>query len=186
MFAEETAPCCAWDFDLFQMVHATTQPSAGQWLSARVLAEVPILLSVGLLIALIAMPRDGMRASAIRAACFAMVALLVNGLIGLLWDRPRPFMAGAGPAWIPHAPTGSFPSNHLTVQWVIAGALLLDRRTRAWGIVVAILGLPMAWARIYLGVHYPGDMLGALTVAGVIVACAWLTKHRKRQPLTLR
>jgi len=62
-----------------------------------------------------------------------------------------------------HAATGSFPSDHLTAQRVFAGLLWLDPRTRRWGMVVALPGLPMAWARIYLGVHYPGDMMGRLS-----------------------
>ena len=90
----------------------------------------------------------------------------------------------AGPAWIAHAATSSFPSNHLTAQWVIAGVLLLDRRTRPWGLIVAVLGLPMAWARVYLGVHYPSDMLGALGVAGLAMLSAWLVIRRRTRPLT--
>ena len=37
---------------------------------------------------------------------------------------------------------------------------------------MALLGIPIAWARIYLGVHFPSDMLGAIAVAAL---CAWLT-----------
>lgn len=71
-----------------------------------------------------------------------------------------------------------FPSDHLTVQWVVASMLLLDRRTRAWGLGIALLGLPMAWARIYLGVHYPGDMLGALAMGGLAMLSGWLLFRR--------
>lgn len=174
----------AWDLRLFQAVHAATQPSPVALMVARILADGPALLTAALLIGLIAVPCGEMRVSAFRAAGLAVAALMVNGLIGLLWDRPRPFVAGAGPAWIAHAATSSFPSNHLTAQWVIAGVLLLDRRTRPCGLIVAVLGLPMAWARVYLGVHYPSDMLGALGVAGLAMLSAWLVIRRRTRPLT--
>ena len=49
--------------------------------------------------------------------------------------------------------------------------LLLHRSQRMTAVALALLGLPMAWARIYLGVHFPLDMLGAALVAGF---SAWL------------
>ena len=42
---------------------------------------------------------------------------------------------------------------------------------------LALLGLPMAWARIYLGVHFPLDMVGAALVA---VLSAWLCFREER------
>lgn len=45
------------------------------------------------------------------------------------------------------------------------------RRLRMVGTTLALLGLPVACARIYLGVHFPFDMLGAAVVA---VLSAWL------------
>jgi len=118
-------------------------------------------------------PRWSMRSTALKASVAAAATLLANLIIGLIWDRARPFVAGAGQAWVSHAATGSFPSDHLTAQWVIAGMLLLDRRTRAWSLAIALLGLPMAWARIYLGVHYPGDMLGALAMGALAMWIGW-------------
>ena len=46
-----------------------------------------------------------------------------------------------------------------------------DRSQRMTAVALTLLGLPMAWARIYLGVHFPLDMLGAALVAGF---SAWL------------
>ena len=39
------------------------------------------------------------------------------------------------------------------------------------GMTLALLGLPVAWARIYLGVHFPHDMIGAALVSAL---SAWL------------
>jgi undecaprenyl-diphosphatase len=38
---------------------------------------------------------------------------------------------------------------------------------------MAVSGIAIAWARIYLGVHFPLDMVGAAIVA---VLCAWLVR----------
>lgn len=156
------------DLSIFLRLHAATRPSAPMLDTARILADAPLVLS-GALVGYLLL-RPGQRQLALEAALAAALGLLVNYLLAMVWYRPRPFIAGAGQAWIQHAATSSFPSDHLTVQCCVAGFLLCHRPTRPLGLGVAMLGLPMAWARIYLGVHYPGDMLGALLVATAIVA----------------
>ncbi|UJJ58318.1 phosphatase PAP2 family protein [Rhodanobacter denitrificans] len=168
----------AVDLRLFHAIHPSTPPSPAMLHLARGLADGPLILTAALLGAMLMFPRWSMRSIALKTVGIAAAALLLNLLIGAVWDRARPFVAGVGQAWVSHAATGSFPSDHLTVQWVVAGMLLLDRRTRAWGIGIALLGLPMAWARIYLGVHYPGDMLGALAMGGLAMLSGWLGFRR--------
>lgn len=172
----------AADLRLFQAIHPSTPPSRAMLHLARSLADGPLILTAALLGTMLVFPRWSMRPIALKAAGVAAVALLVNLVIGAVWDRARPFVAGVGQAWVSHAATGSFPSDHLTVQWVVAGVFLLNRRTRAWGIGIALLGLPMAWARIYLGVHYPGDMLGALAMGGLVMLSGWLWLRRSATP----
>ncbi|MDE2085628.1 MAG: undecaprenyl-diphosphatase [Xanthomonadaceae bacterium] len=169
-----------WDLALFHAVHSSTPPSYAMLTVARGLASGPLLLTAGLLGMMLLWPRCSMRPVAVQAILAALGVLAVNGLIGLAWDRPRPFVAGVGRAWVTHAATGSFPSDHLTLQWTVAGVLWLNGRTRGWGIAVGLLGLPMAWARIYLGVHYPSDMLGALGAAGLtIFLVSWSASRRR-------
>lgn len=86
-------------------------------------------------------------------------------------------MVGLAPALIFHKPDASFPSDHLTLWWTVAFTFLADRRLRRWATALALLGLPMAWARIYLGVHFPLDMAGALIVAVCAAALSWRIKH---------
>ncbi|WP_249352588.1 MULTISPECIES: phosphatase PAP2 family protein [unclassified Rudaea] len=165
----------SFDVCVFQWIHPTAAPSPTVMWIALGLAEGTPVLTAGLLICAWWLSAGRYRRVVVRAVVFAAIAVLINGLIGLAWDRPRPFVAGVGQAWLAHAATASFPSNHLTLQWVVAGVLLLDRRARPWGIGIALLGLPMAWARVYLGVHYPGDMLGALGVAALaMLGSRWI------------
>jgi undecaprenyl-diphosphatase len=46
--------------------------------------------------------------------------------------------------------------------------LLLNGVTRL-GVVTLLAGLAMAWARVFVGVHFPLDMVGAVIVAGVAI-----------------
>lgn len=107
----------------------------------------------------------------IMAAMAMLAGLLINQIISLLWSHPRPFMIGLGHTYIYHDAETSFPSDHLTLWWAAALSILLQPDAKKLGLVLTLLGLPIAWARIYLGVHFPIDMLGAAIVA---LFCAWL------------
>lgn len=98
-----------------------------------------------------------------------------NQLIGLVWQHPRPFMIGLGHTFLPHAPDSSFPSDHATVFAGIALTLLLGGARWLGGFTV-LAGALVAWARVFLGVHFPLDKFGAAAVAGVayvLIAPLW-------------
>ena len=109
------------------------------------------------------------RSLAIKACLVALLGVAVNQAIGALWPHPRPFMIGLGHAWIPHAADSSFPSDHMTVFAGIGLTLLFDG-VAGWGAVTLLIGLCVAWARVFLGVHFPLDMAGAVVVAGAVYA----------------
>lgn len=101
------------------------------------------------------------RETLIFSVLVTMVGLLIAQLIGLTWYQPRPFVIGLGETWLSHAPNFSFPSNHFTVFMCIAITFLLQRLERM-GAVIILAGYAVAWSRIYLGVHYPFDMVGSV------------------------
>lgn len=107
----------------------------------------------------------------IAATVSGLAGLMINQLIGLVWYHPRPFEAGIGQTLMRHAQDSSFPSDHLTLIWAVAFSLLLHQQPRLAGWALILLGVPVAWARIYLGVHFPLDIFGAALVA---LASAWL------------
>ena len=61
--------------------------------------------------------------------------------------------------------TASAVSLHLQHLERHYGLKLLNRSTRRWGVLWLLLGIPVAWSRIYLGVHYPMDMVGAFAIS---------------------
>ena len=106
------------------------------------------------------------RGSALKACLIAMLGVGMNQVIGLFWQHPRPFMIGLGHAWITHAPDSSFPSDHMTV-FAGVGLTLLFSGSAGLGAVTLLMGLCVAWARVFLGVHFPLDMAGAVAVTAV-------------------
>ncbi|MDR5767696.1 MULTISPECIES: phosphatase PAP2 family protein [unclassified Caballeronia] len=115
------------------------------------------------------------RGAAVRACCVTFLALGLNQLIGMLWMHPRPFMIGLGHTFIEHVPDSSFPSDHVTLFASVALTLLL---ARLWhdGLLAALAGVAVAWARVRIGVHFPLDMAGAIGVACIayaLVAPLW-------------
>ncbi|MDN5843547.1 MAG: undecaprenyl-diphosphatase, partial [Alcaligenaceae bacterium] len=115
------------------------------------------------------------RRTMILAALSGMFGLLANQLIGLAWTHPRPFIMGLGHTFIPHAPDSSFPSDHLTLWWAVAFTIFTNKALWRIGAILTLLGIPIAWARIYLGVHFPLDMIGAAIVGGL---STWLIRSQ--------
>jgi undecaprenyl-diphosphatase len=152
---------------LFLAFNASSDPSWPVVLLAIIAAKYLVAL-VPLHIALVwSGGTRAMRFLAITALVALGVALAANQIIGFVAYTPRPFLIGIGHTLIDHRPSFSFPSNHGTVFFTYAIILgLFGARGLAW--MVAGLGLLVAWSRIYLGVHFPFDMLGALLVS----ACA--------------
>jgi undecaprenyl-diphosphatase len=106
---------------------------------------------------------------AVKACLVAMLGIGINQIIPLFWQHPRPFMEGLGHTWISHAADSSFPSDHMTVFSAVGLTLLLDGAF--WiGLTVLMAGLGIAWARVFLGVHFPLDMVGAVGIA----VCSYL------------
>ena len=105
---------------------------------------------------------------------FASVSgeMLIGYLLKGFFDRPRPDLVPHGAAVY----TASFPSNHAmlsAVTYLTLGALLarleVHRRVKAYFLVLsAMLTLAVGLSRVYLGVHWPSDVL-----AGWCIGAAW-------------
>jgi undecaprenyl-diphosphatase len=156
-----------------------TDPQPWQLMLSRIAARDLIwLLPTGLTLGWL---YGGLRTrlALLGATLAAGIGLALNQNIALLWYHPRPFEIPLGQTLLPHAIESAFPSDHSTLFTAIACSLILGRQLRTWGLWLLMPASLVAWARIYLGVHFPLDMLGALTMgafsAAVIIAC--------RQPL---
>lgn len=96
---------------------------------------------------------------------------IVNFIIKILFHRPRPNLWESS---YPLPSDFSFPSGHAMGSMTLALTLLVV----CWGsryqillwILATIYVILIAWTRLYLGVHYPSDILG-----GWLLGIAWTT-----------
>lgn len=119
------------------------------------------------------------------AVAAALLAVLLADLGGnwvkALVARPRPchallgvsLLSGCGRAF-------AFPSNHAVNMFALATALGYHYRRWVWAL--GGLAAAVAYSRVYLGVHYPGDVLGGaiLGVAAGALALAVTEALRAR------
>ncbi len=119
---------------------------------------------------------DSTRAFAIAALAPVATALAYVGseLVKSVFAQERPCraVAGAVPSLAECPPTGdwSFPSNHATIAGASAVTLALVRRSVVW--LTAPLALLMAFSRVFVGVHYPHDVVAGLLFGALVAAVA--------------
>ena len=95
-----------------------------------------------------------------------------------LFDRERPSMVFAEPKPLVPAPhDAAFPSGHASTSF--AAATLLSYGWPRLSPIFFVLAAAIAFSRVYVGVHYPLDVLGG-AVLGVLVAVGVLALVRRR------
>jgi undecaprenyl-diphosphatase len=137
-----------------------------------------IFLVVPLILALWFLPGDrAERALRQRIASAAVVAVFValaaGFAVGHVYSDSRPFVSDPGTRLlISHAADNGFPSDHAVVSFAVAGALFSWRWTA--GLAVAIGALLIGIARIFVGVHWPLDIVAGAVIG--ILAGAVITR----------
>lgn len=108
-----------------------------------------------------------------RRAVFTIFAAIISGLIlafiiGKIYDRPRPFAAHIVTALIHHRDNASFPSDHAIIYFAYVTCLYLFRYRHAANVAL-VLAILTCWGRVFVGVHYPSDVVAGAMI-GIVVA----------------
>jgi undecaprenyl-diphosphatase len=120
---------------------------------------------------------------------FAAAALgyVVAFVIHHLWSRPRPYLTHHIAHPWSNATDPSFPSDHTTVSFAIAFAVLAFDLPA--GVIFLAIAAIIAVGRLFIGAHYPSDVLAGLVigliVAGVVVRLlprfvSWVVSYVER------
>lgn len=126
-------------------------------------------------------------AMALAVPVAVVVAYVVNDIVKSVFDEARPCQVITSPATVqpcPGAGDWAFPSNHAAIAAAAAAAVwLISRRL---GIIATLAALVMGFSRIWVGAHYPHDVLVGLVVGAVVAVPVMLAAKRYGPPLVVR
>ena len=110
------------------------------------------------------------------ALALATTALLTDYALKPVIDRARPyFMTPEIHVMVERPSNSSFPSGHAATA--AAGAVVLTAVLPPGLVVWWLLAIGIGYSRVYLGVHFPFDVIaGAFTGAATAVLALWLTR----------
>ena len=105
---------------------------------------------------------------------------IVNNILKVIFKRPRPIIIN-----MIEEGSYSFPSGHSMISILFYGSIiyLLNKykikHCKLISIILSMLILLIGISRIYLGVHYPSDVLGGYLTAGLCLTIITLIYKKK-------
>ena len=105
------------------------------------------------------------------ALCAMLLGLIVTNLtIKPLISRPRPWLDWPIVPLVVENDPNSFPSGHTCAAFAAAMAWVRTLPQRRDRVIVAVMAVLMGLSRLYVGVHYPSDVLAGAVIGSL---CAW-------------
>lgn len=106
-----------------------------------------------------------------------VITILLNSVIKLFYFKPRPFLKFGVHLLPPLASktNSSFPSKHTTLAFAVATSVLFYNRLL--GSIMTMLAIVAGFSRIWMGQHYPSDILGSALLGSLTSIIVNLTKR---------
>lgn len=95
----------------------------------------------------------------------AALAYATNFVIHSIWDRPRPYESHSISHPWSSSTDASFPSDHASASFAIALAVIAFDVTA--GAILLVAAFVIAMGRLFIGAHYPSDVLAGFAVGAV-------------------
>lgn len=102
------------------------------------------------------------------------IAILLIKIIHIFFYEPRPFVTFQFSPLVDESANASFPSRHTTLATILAFAYIYFKSK--WASLLLFLATWIAISRIYVGVHYPLDILGGFITAIISLVLALQVK----------
>lgn len=169
------------NYQLFNLINS----AAGRWATIDDVMRfaavylVFLVFSIAGAVVLHALLRRRFRA----VVCFGATLVLAFALaqvLAHLSDERRPFQDHPVHQLIPHGADGGMPSDHATAAFAIAFGLLVFLSRRA-GLALIPVAVLIGFARVWTGVHYPGDILAAALIAALAAMFVHVVNRGPRQ-----
>ena len=127
------------------------------------------------------------RAGVLALAAMLLNLLAVNVVLKHLVSRTRPWLVVDGlVTLLRSSDPNSFPSGHTSAAFAFAASMCCHLDV-TWGKVLAVIAaVLMGWSRLYVGVHFPSDVLaGAVigTLCGLLATWLYRKFFQARFPL---
>ena len=116
---------------------------------------------------LLLIPRSTRKISIVSVFCLAIATVFNNDVMKPIIARPRPFTYTDITMLIHKTAGWSFPSGHTATSFTVATSLFIGNHK--YGIAAYSLAALIAFAQMYLFVHFPSDVIAGMA-EGIIIA----------------
>jgi undecaprenyl-diphosphatase len=122
--------------------------------------------------------KKAIKDNALYLGAASIIAALISTAIKHAVNRVRPFITYPFIQKLSAGGSPSFPSGHTTDAFVLATAL--SCAYPKWYVIVPayLWALAVGYSRMYLGVHYPSDVLAGVVIGTIIAIFCFMAKKR--------
>ncbi len=162
------------DYHIFQWIHNAAGKNSFLDSIMSFASEWGIYVFIGAIILLLFIPSK--QNVGIYGVISLATGLIINRLIKLLVDRPRPFVTHEVDILIPKDPSPSFPSDQALIAGVFLAVFWMLKGAFRWlGVALALV---VVLSRVYVGHHYPSDVFVGV-ILGIVVFLIVITIKNK-------